>query len=127
MSKPTKSIDEKFKTKLSKIANDKQFKVTITSKQVKIGRRILFRYSNKEIAYTKVRYFPSLKEDILDEDYSATILLNHDTLNILSGNICNPPRGVSRVIDMVRHLEPKINKIVVGSGENKIQGNRRCS
>jgi hypothetical protein len=123
MSKPTKSIEEKLKTKLSKITNDEQFNVTVTSKQVKIGRRILFRYSNKEIAYTKVRYFPSLKEDILDEDFSATILLNHETLNILSGNICNPPRGVSRVIDMVRHLDPQINKIIIGSNENKIQNN----
>jgi hypothetical protein len=121
MGKPTKTVEEKLKTKLSKLREDSNIKVT--SKQVKVGKRVLFRYSLKEIAYTKVRYFPSLKEDIKDEDFTAVILLDHPTLKLLSGNICNPPRGVGKVIEMVRHLKPSINKIVVGSEENKVKGN----
>jgi len=120
MGKYTKSVVEKLKTKLSKVGEDG--KVKITGKQAKIGRRILFKYSASEITYTKVRYFPSLKDDIVEEDYTAVILLNHDTLNMLSGNICNPPRGAKQVLDMVRHLKSSINKIVIGSEQNKING-----
>lgn len=123
MGKPTKSIEEKLKTKLLKIINDDNFKVVVTSKQVKVGRKILFKYSKNEITYTKTRYFPTLKKDITEENYTAKIILNHDTLSILTGNICNPPKGVSKFIDMVRHLEPKINNIIIGSDKNKIQNN----
>ncbi len=120
MGKPTKTIKEKLETKLSKLRKDENIK--ITKKQVKVNKHILFRYSTKEIAYTKTRYFPSLKEDIKEEDFTAVILLKHNTLKFISGNMCNPPRGVKKVIDMARHLSPKINKIIVGVEKNEIKG-----
>jgi hypothetical protein len=64
-----------------------------------------------------------MKEDVIQEDYEATILINRETLkSVLTGNISNPPRGVKRVLDMVRHLNPKLDKIIVGGPENKIEG-----
>ncbi len=120
MGKPTKSVFDKLRTKLSKLATDQKIKITKT--QVKIDRRVLFKYSSVEIAYTKLRYFPSLKEDIKEEDFKATIILSHQTIQILTGNICNPPKGVTHVFNMVHYLNPDIDHIIIGTNENKIEG-----
>lgn len=121
MGKPTKTVAQKLKTKLSKL---KELGVTITLKQAKIGNKVLFRYSPEKISYTKTRYFPSMKEDIIDEDFTVDILLDHQTLNIVSGQFQNPPRGANRVLDMFRYVEPNIDSITIGGTENKIEGKK---
>ncbi|MBU2103468.1 DUF4263 domain-containing protein [Patescibacteria group bacterium] len=121
MGKPTKTIAQKLQTKLAKLREDG---LIVTPRQVTIRRRVLFRYTPEKISYTRTRYFPSMKEDIVEEDFTAEILLDHQTLGILSGQLQNPPRGVSRVLDMIRYAEPDIDSITVGGTENKVEGSR---
>jgi hypothetical protein len=121
MGKPTKTVAQKLQTKLAKL---RASGLIITSKQVKRNGRVLLRYTPEKISYTKTRYFPSMKEDIVTEDFTADILLDHQTLSILSGQIQNPPRGVSKVLDMVRYGQPRISSITIGGSENKIERNR---
>jgi hypothetical protein len=120
MGKAIKTIEQKLRTKLLKIDNS-IFK--ITKKQVKVGSNILFKYSPVEIEYTKTRFFPSLKEEIRTEDFLVTILLDSSTLNILSSNICKPPKGAKIVLDVIRNIKPNIDHIVIGGEQCRIEGN----
>lgn len=121
MGKPTKSVLEKFQTKLSKLS---KVGLIIEDTQVKIRNKILFRYSRNKITYTNRRYFPSLKDDIKVEDYTVTILLDHQTLKIITDNFYNPPRGAKKVLDMVRNIKPEVNSVTIGGIENKIEENK---
>lgn len=121
MTKPTKSVIEKLRTKLAKLDGTD---INLTEKQANIYGKVLFRYSATKISYTKIRYFPTLKDSIVHEDFTVDIILDHKTLSILADKIQNPPRGAGRVLGMVRNLEPGINSIAIGSRENRIEGNK---
>lgn len=115
-----KTLAEKLNTKLLRLKEDQ--KLSVTDKVVKISNRQLFAYSPSKISYTKWRYFPSLKEEVKEEDFSVDIILSELTFrDVLSSNICKPPRGAGKVIDMIRHLKSNINKIVIGADANKIR------
>lgn len=120
MSKPLKSVKEKLQTRISKIKDEK---VKVTATRARVGQQVLFTYSPDRITYSKLRYFPSLKDDLVEEDFDVVILLDHKTLNILSSAVYKPPRGASRVIDMVRYLAPNVNRITIGGNKNKIEVN----
>lgn len=122
MDRHTKTVEEKLNTRISKIKKDDKIKITKT--QIKVGNKVLFKYSPSEVSYSKFRYFPSLKEEIKEEDFTASILLDHETLNLISGEkIWNPSRGINKVLEMFRHVNPSIDKIVIGGIENKINKN----
>ncbi len=122
MGKPTKSVKDKLLTKLVKLKDLP--KVRVTSRQVSVEGKILFKYNEKEISYTKTRYFPSMKEDVIEEDFTVTILLDHLTLNIVAGQIQNPPKSSKRILDFIRSLESQVTSIVIGGNKNKIEGNK---
>jgi len=114
-----KPLIQKIQTKLLKLKKDS--KIKITSKTVKVSNTVLFKYSPSEINYTKWRYFPSLKEDLKEEDFLVTIILSDLTLrDVLSSNISKPPRGAIKIIDIFRTIKKRINKIVIGADKNKI-------
>ncbi len=117
-----KTLEEKLKTRLSKLSQDGKIKVT--DKTVKVSNRVLFKYSSKEISYTKWRYFPSLKKDLVEEDFEVTISLTDLTFrNVLSSsNICKPPKGARKIIDMIRYAKDDINKVAIGGDKNEIKG-----
>ena len=121
MGRPIKTVAEKLQTKLLKLKTEGH--LNVTAKQVRIGNRVLFRYSSKEIHYTKLRYFPSMKDDVVEEDFTVHILLDHRTLNVIAGQMQNPPRGADRVIGMIRYTEPGIDSLVIGGSENKVENN----
>ncbi|HMO77573.1 MAG TPA: DUF4263 domain-containing protein [Candidatus Paceibacterota bacterium] len=120
MGKPTKTVPEKLQTRLDKLRSESR--ITVDANTVKIDNKILFKYSNEKLEYTKNRYFPSKKEDISEEDFDTTILLDHITLSLLAGSICNPPRGAGIIIDQFRKTNQNLNKIIIGGNENKIVG-----
>jgi len=116
-----KTIAEKLQTRLSKLKNDSNVKVT--KKTVKVSGHTLFTYSATEINYTKWRYFPSLKEDLREEDFSVTIILNDLTFrDILSSNICKPPRGAYKIVEVIRYVKSDVDKIIIGGSINEILG-----
>lgn len=121
MGKPTKTVVQKLETKLSKL---REVGLTVTPRQVSIGRRVLLRYTPERISYTRLRYFPSLKDDVQEEDFTVEIILTHQTLNILSGQVHNPPKTARRVLDMFRYVVPELDSIIIGGTENRIDGNR---
>lgn len=118
MGKPTKTIEEKLKTKLDKLRAESRF--TVSTRTVKIDNKKLFDYSTTAIKYTNKRYFPSKKEDLDKEDFRVTVLLSHETIRIIS-SIWNPPRGAGVVIDQFRKLGKDINLIVIGADKNRIE------
>ncbi|MEX0910106.1 MAG: Shedu anti-phage system protein SduA domain-containing protein [Candidatus Paceibacterota bacterium] len=120
MGKPTKTVEEKLKTRLSKIKEESRF--SVTSKTVSIDRVKLFGYSPAKISYTQNRYFPSKKDDLTEEDFRVTILLNHSTLRIIGSALWNPPRGARIVLDLFRRLGENIDHILIGTDTNKIDG-----
>lgn len=116
-----KNLAEKLQTRLSRLGQDEKIKVT--DKTVKVSNRVLFRYSPTEIRYTKWRYFPSLKEDLVEEDFEVTIVLTDLTFrDVLSSNICKPPRGAYKIVEVIRYVNSDVNKIVIGGDKNEIQG-----
>jgi len=117
MGKPTKTIEEKLQTKLTKFSSEDR--VTVTKKTLKVDNRILFKYSKEFVSYTKIRYFPSKKEDIAEEDFSVTILLDHKSLKLISNY--NPPRGARVVIDQFRKAGLDLENITIGGTENKVE------
>ena len=120
MTRVIKTVQQKLQTKLVKIVNER---VKVTKTQVKVDNQVLFKYSPVKIEYTKTRFFPSLKNDIVSEDFLVTILLDSETFKILSSNICKPPKGARIVLDIIRDLEPSINHIIIGGNQCKIQNN----
>lgn len=120
MKKPVKTIAEKLKTKLDKLRSEPRFTVSIDT--VKIDNKTLFKYSSSEIKYTKNRFFSSKKEDIAEEDFKVTILLDQQTLKILGTSIWNPPRGSAILIDQFRKFVSNLDHITVGGIDNKITG-----
>lgn len=120
MTRVIKTVQQRLQTKLAKIVNER---VKVTKTQVKVDNQVLFKYSPTKIEYTKTRFFPSLKDDIVTEDFLVTILLDFETFKILSSNICKPPKGARIVLDVVRDLEPSINHIVIGGNQCKIGDN----
>jgi len=120
MGRVIKTIEQKLQTKLIKISDAN---IKVTKKQVRVGNNILFKYSSDEVSYTKTRYFPRLKDEIVEDDYSVTILLDVNTLGLLSSNICKPPKKAKVVLGMFRDVRPDIDKIVIGGDQCKIQDN----
>ena len=121
MGKPVKPVEQKFKTRLDKLREESRF--SVTSKTVKIDNKLLFSYSTSEVKYSINRFFPSKKDDLAEEDFMVTVLLNHHTLKILGTSIWNPPRGAGIVIDQFRKFVQNINHIIIGGSEDKINGN----
>lgn len=116
-----KTPQEKLITKINHLKDDSS--IEILSDRVKIRNKIFFRYNDEIIEYTKKRYYPTKKEDIVDDDYITKILLDDKTINILGTNIINPPKGVDIIITAFRALISKqIDTILIGD-TNAFEGN----
>jgi len=119
MARVIRTIEQKLQTKISKIVSDR---ISIVNGSVKVDDILLFKYSGTKIDYTRNRFFPRLKEDIVEDEFIVTILLDHETLNILSSNILKPPKGAGIMFDIIKVIKPDINHIIIGGTECKIDG-----
>jgi len=121
MPRHIKTVPEKFQTKLSKVPTDGRLSVTRNS--IKVDNKVLLTFSDTQVKYTTTRYYESKKEDVIDEDFTVIILLDHDTLNLFSTSLYNPPRKCKTIIKLFSDENPQINSIVIGGSENKVDGN----
>ncbi len=104
---------EKLKTKITRLKSDSN--IEVLNDRVKIRNKIFFKYNESFIEYSKRRYYPTKKDDIVDDNYTTKILLDEKNINILGSNIINPPKGISIVLDSLRNLVSKnINHIIIG-------------
>jgi hypothetical protein len=114
---------EKMETKINNIvSSDPQ--IVREKNNIKIRNKILFYFSDNLIKYTKRRFYPLKKEDLIEEDFYVEIPLNHDNLNLLSSNSINPPMGAKKVLDIFRSNIFNLDTIIIGSNKNQIVNNR---
>ncbi|MES2862999.1 MAG: Shedu anti-phage system protein SduA domain-containing protein [Bacteroidota bacterium] len=123
MGKPTKSPSDKLQTKLKNLKVNSS--IVEYRRKIKIRNKIIFSYSNTSIDYTNRRYYESKKDDLVEENFTVSIPLNHENLEILSTNIINPPFGAKKIIDTFRSFTGTLYDVVVlGYTENKILENK---
>ena len=110
---------EKFQTRLRKVLIDNN--ATDSKGKIKIDGKIFFQYSKRQIKYSKKRYYPTKKVEIVDEDFEVIIPINHENLNLLSTNAINPPNGARKIVDTFKALSKNnIEILVLGAKENKV-------
>ncbi|MFN0254993.1 Shedu anti-phage system protein SduA domain-containing protein [Pedobacter ureilyticus] len=123
MGKPSKTVEEKFQTKLKNLKRDTS--IVESKGKIKVRNKIIFTYSTKSVNYTKKRYYSEKKDDIAEEGFTVKILLSHENLNLLNGNLINPPFGAKRVIETLRGFTGTVYEhITIGYYENRINANQ---
>ena len=120
---PRKTVAEKLQTKIRHLIL-RNPEAQVENQTVSVRGNVLLRYTNAEIAYTTFRYYPSKVEDLIEEDYSVTIILSHENLTLINSNPINPPNAARNIIRLIRsETEDHIDNIVLGSAENEIEDN----
>jgi len=123
MSRFLKTPRDKLETKVNNLLKFQEIKRVRNA--IKIRNKTLFKYTTEAIEYTSNRYYATRKKDLIEDDFTVTIPLSHDNLNILSSNPINPPNGAKKVVDLIRNLGSiDCNSIVLGSVHNKIENNK---
>lgn len=117
MSRHTKKVEEKLKTKINNLKKKDDYRVNQDS--VSVGDVLLFNYSDKKISYSKNRYYPRLKDSFTEEDFFVDVILTHETLKIVSGP--NPARNIGFILKKLRDCNAALNHIVIGTSINKIE------
>jgi hypothetical protein len=114
-----KTVLEKLNTKLKVLDNLTQ--VEVIDNTYRVDTDILFEKTNEELIYGTKRFFPNLTDPLKEENYSVTILLNHDNLKYINSNPINPPKGAKKVFDLFKNVHGMvINRIIIGTRENSI-------
>lgn len=123
MGKPTKSPSDKLHTKLKNLKVNSA--IVEYKRKITIRNKIFFSYSNTSIEYTNRRYFASKKDDLVEENFTVSIPLNHENLEILNNNLINPPFGAKKIIDTFRGFTgTDYNSVIIGNKDNKITGTK---
>lgn len=119
MGKPTKTPQEKLKTKIDRIRQ--MDGVTVSKETVKVRNKTILSFSKNSIRYSQRRFYPSKKEDIVDIGYSVEFPLNHENLKLLGTAPINPPNGARVVWDLFSRLtELKITEVVIGANKSAL-------
>lgn len=114
---------EKLETKLSSILVENP-DLKKSGKNIKYGRDILLSYSNSQITYSKKRYYKTAEEKIGVLDYKIVILLNDETINLISRTSIKPPQFIQYLIKLFRGITTdSIDQITIGSISNGINQN----
>jgi len=111
---------QKFETKVRKLLDDNN--IRINNRKVKVKNRIIFQYNETLIFYTKKRYYPSKKQEIVEDEFAISIPLTHENLELLSSNIINPPndaRVVIRIFKTITGID--FSNLIIGADENRIE------
>jgi|SRR5690606_10438775 len=123
MGTPRKTVTEKLLTKLRALKSNPA--ITEESNKFKIRNKILLTVTKNSLKYSRKRYYESRKEDLIDDNFIVTILLNHENLSIVSTNPINPPNPAKKIIDYFRYItKVDYDSITLGAKENKIDGTK---
>ena len=114
-----KTVNEKLQTKLKPLESNN--KIVKDGNIFKIEDRVFLECFNDKLVYGCYRFFPSQVESIKKDKYSVTIILKHETLEYISKNPINPPKGVKKVYDVFKNLGSQIKKIIIGADENNFE------
>ena len=122
LAKYLKTPLEKFQTKVDKmISHDGNLE--LKNGKVKIRRKTLFDYDMHSVSYKRFRYYPSRKDDLIEDEWTARIILNHATLGIFSSNVANPPKTAKSVVTLFgKALNRKFCQVIIGDETNWISG-----
>ncbi len=115
-----KTVVEKLETKL-KALNDYQ-QITKVASTYQINNEVFLNNVNDALIYGTKRFFPNLTDPIKEENYSVSIVLNHENLKYINSNPINPPKGAKKVYDIFKNLPGvEIERIIIGAEENLMQ------
>ena len=116
---PTKTPQEKLRTKINKITEgnllDEHGQVTFNGTE-------LFTYTDEYLFYSNNRYYPTKIDSLVVDDYTVTIPLDHDTLKYITNSNPNPPKFASNVVKLFRDLDQEVSSITIGADRNEIHG-----
>ena len=113
-----KPIKDKLKTKLNNLLRNEG--VSIKQNKIFFKEAEVFSYSNSLIQYGKTRVAVNNIDPFYEDDYEVCIILGHDTLKLLSGNLLKPPSG-ARVLYGIFGGYVSIKKITIGSEFNSFE------
>lgn len=114
-----KTILEKLETKLKTIDNYEQ--IVRVGDSFQIENEVFLENIDNTLVYGEKRYFPNLTDPIKEENFSVSVILNHENLRYINSNPINPPKGSKKIFDVFRSLPNfQINRIIIGSQENSM-------
>ncbi len=117
-----KTALQKLETRLQKLP-EKDQAITTGRRKYKVRNRILLSYSDNSIEYTRMRYYASRKDDLVEVDFSVSIPLTHENLLLLGSNPINPPKGAGKIRTLfMKVFQTPIENIVIGSIKNELEG-----
>lgn len=121
MSTYKKTAQEKLKTIINRLLQG-EIKL-VASKYLTVKDKKIVNVSGTIIKYSRTRYYPSKVDNLVDDDYTVSIPINHENLKILSANPINPPYGARTIMDLLRSATNTFFKsITLGADSNKIAG-----
>ena len=112
---------EKLATKINALTRKPNIREQ--DKKIKIRNKVILEYTNRQIKYSKYRYYPTKVEDIAEDNFTVKIPINHENLKALGSNIINPTKGAKKIIDLMKSVtNNNFTSITIGSSENKTTG-----
>ena len=117
-----KTVSEKLQTKLNILAQHDS--VSFNENSYQVGEDVLLQVSESELVYGKTRFSPTSISPLWEDNYSVTLILNHENLTLVNSNPINPPKGAKNVYEIFRSIgNINVERIHVGHDSNKINGN----
>lgn len=116
-----KTPTEKLRTKINNLLRDDNF--SEEGGTIFVNENIaLFSFDENSIRYGSNRYYPTKKEEIATEDFSVSIPLNNDNLDLLSSNIANPSKRCRQILDLIKSTSgDEYDSIVIGTESNQVE------
>lgn len=114
-----KSVQEKLQTKLDVLRKDNR--IEINKNKYKINGVTFLEVKKDCLKYGTKRFYPNLTEPIKEDNFTVSIILNHENLKFLNSNLINPPKGAKKVNDVFKQIPNiQITRIIIGSDVNSV-------
>lgn len=115
---PLEKLETKVKSILLNNADLKQ-----VGKKIKYENHVLFSYTKTSLVYTKKRYYSNSIVKVSTVDFTTTIILDNNTIELISRTSIKPSSFIPYLRNLFKGATTiDFDSVEIGSAQNKIEG-----
>ncbi|WKK84308.2 DUF4263 domain-containing protein [Marivirga arenosa] len=114
---------EKLQTRINGILNNNP-ELNRNGNRIYYQGQLLISFNENSITYSRRRYYPRSEDRIGEADFSARIILSHETIPLISSSSAKPKNLFQKIFTLVGSQHNQgLNRIIIGATESRIDGN----